>query len=84
MVFLNDITSEQDVIPSELCISHTLEYAYADWCISRLAEQLGKREDAALYAAKGQAYRNIFDREKGWFREAYRRLRPAPAIRPAP
>ena len=54
--------------PSELCISHTLEYAYADWCISRLAEQLGKREDAALYAAKGQAYRNIFDREKGWFR----------------
>ncbi len=34
----------------------------------RLAEQLGKREDAALYAAKGQAYRNIFDREKGWFR----------------
>ena len=39
-----------------------------DWCISRLAEQLGKREDAALYAAKGQAYRNIFDREKGWFR----------------
>ena len=54
--------------PSELCISHTLEYAYTDWCISRLATQLGKREDAALYAAKGQAYRNIFDREKGWFR----------------
>lgn len=54
--------------PSELCISHTLEYAYTDWCISRLATQLGKREDAVLYAAKGQAYRNIFDREKGWFR----------------
>ena len=54
--------------PSELCISHTLEYAYTDWCISRLATQLGKREDAVLYATKGQAYRNIFDREKGWFR----------------
>ena len=54
--------------PSELCISHTLEYAYTDWCLSQLAAQLGKREDAALYARKGEAYRNIFDKEKGWFR----------------
>lgn len=54
--------------PSDLCISHTLEYAYTDWCLSRLASMLGKAEDAATFARKGQAYRHIFDPEKGWFR----------------
>jgi predicted alpha-1,2-mannosidase len=49
-------------------ISNTLEYAYADWCISRLAGQLGKPDDEELYLRKGQAYKNIFDKEKGWFR----------------
>ncbi|MDR3059574.1 MAG: GH92 family glycosyl hydrolase [Prevotella sp.] len=51
-----------------LSISHTLEYAYTDWCISRLAKGLGKSEDEKLFAEKGQAYKNIFDKEKGWFR----------------
>lgn len=51
-----------------LSISHTLEYAYADWCVSQMAKGLGKQEDAQLFLAKGQAYRNIFDKEKGWFR----------------
>lgn len=54
--------------PSALCISHTLEYAYTDWCISQLATELGKKQDARTFRIKGQAYRNIFDKEKGWFR----------------
>lgn len=54
--------------PSDLCISHTLEYAYTDWCLSQLAARLGKEADAEAFARKGQAYRNIFDPEKGWFR----------------
>ncbi len=49
-------------------ISNTLEYAYTDWCISQLANELGKKEDAQLFLEKGQAYRHIFDSEKGWFR----------------
>ena len=57
--------------PSKTCISHTLEYAYTDWCIGQLASALGKDEDAAEYYEKAQAYRNIFDREKGWFRPRY-------------
>ena len=64
-IFGND---ELGYTPSELCISHTLEYAYTDWCISQLAAALGKAEDAAEFYKKGQAYRNIFDKEKGWFR----------------
>lgn len=51
-----------------LSISHTLEYSYTDWCISRLAKELGKYDDEQLFFQKGQVYRNIFDREKGWFR----------------
>lgn len=54
--------------PGGLSISETLEYAYFDWCISVLAGQLGKEDDKEKYAAQSQAYRNIFDNEKGWFR----------------
>lgn len=54
--------------PSNLCISETLEYAYFDWCLSTLAAALGKDGDASLYREHSQAYRNIFDTEKGWFR----------------
>ncbi len=53
---------------SSVGISHTLEYAYTDWCISQIARGLGKEEDAKAFVQKGQAYRNIFDAEKGWFR----------------
>ncbi|GGH08894.1 glycoside hydrolase family 92 protein [Sphingobacterium alkalisoli] len=49
-------------------ISNTLEYAYTDWCIAQLAEGLGKKQEAALFRQKGQAYHHIFDQEKGWFR----------------
>lgn len=54
--------------PGGLCISYTLEYAYTDWCLSKLAKMLGKQADAQSYYVKGQAYRNIFDKQKGWFR----------------
>ncbi len=54
--------------PTDLCISHTLEYAYFDWCVARLAEELGKAEEAAAFMQKSEAWRNIFDSEKGWFR----------------
>jgi predicted alpha-1,2-mannosidase len=53
---------------SEFGISHTLEYAYFDWCISQLAGAMGRTQEAELFAQKGQAYRNIFDGSKGWFR----------------
>lgn len=54
--------------PEPLSISYTLEYAYADWCVSQLAKALGKEEDATRFYEKGQAYRHVFDKEKGWFR----------------
>lgn len=49
-------------------IANTLEYAYFDWCVSRMASALGQREDAEKYQLRGQAYRNIFDPQVNWFR----------------
>ena len=54
--------------PEPLSISHTLEYAYTDWCVAQLAKALGKEEDAKSFYEKGQAYHNVFDKEKEWFR----------------
>ncbi|MBI9061889.1 MAG: GH92 family glycosyl hydrolase [Marinilabiliaceae bacterium] len=49
-------------------ISHTLEYAYFDWCMGRLAESLGKEDIAGEYYQKSKAYKNIWDKEVKWFR----------------
>ncbi len=46
--------------------SMTLEYAYQDWCLSELAKSLGKIDDAKLFAARGQNYRNLWNPETGY------------------
>ncbi|GEP94277.1 GH92 family glycosyl hydrolase [Chitinophaga cymbidii] len=51
-----------------LSVSLTLEYAYFDWCLGRLAAALGKRKDEKVYTARGGNYKNVFDKDKGWFR----------------
>lgn len=49
-------------------IALTLEYAYTDWCVGQMANALGKKDDYIKYNKRGQAYKNIFDPEKKWFR----------------
>lgn len=61
-------TGELGYSPEPYSVAYTLEYAYSDWCIAQLAKLLGKEEDYAVFMEKGQAYRNIFDKEKNWFR----------------
>ncbi|MBC3941485.1 GH92 family glycosyl hydrolase [Sphingomonas albertensis] len=48
--------------------ARTLEYATADFSISRLAAALGKTEDAKLYATRAQNYRKLYDAQSGWMR----------------
>ncbi len=50
----------------------TLEYAYADWCLARFAEEAGHEDVAATYYRKAQNYRNLFYPEKGfmWAKDA--------------
>lgn len=54
--------------PEPLSISLTLEYAYADWCLARFAQAIGRDSVASEYFGRSKAYRNIFDPHVGWFR----------------
>jgi predicted alpha-1,2-mannosidase len=55
---------EYGYIPSDLeneSVSKTLEYAIDDWCIWQMAEDLGKKQDAAEFLKRSKNYRNLFD-----------------------
>ena len=55
--------------PDGLCISNTLEYAYADWCLGHFAAALGDSLAARKFETRGQSYRLIFDTDEAhWFR----------------
>lgn len=49
-------------------VSRTLEYAYDDSCMARLAAMLGKQEDAAMFAKRAENWRNVFDPSTGFAR----------------
>ncbi|OOQ56933.1 alpha-1,2-mannosidase [Mucilaginibacter pedocola] len=49
-------------------IALTLEYAYTEWCVSQLAGWLKHPQDVTKYASRSKSYKNIWDKEKGWFR----------------
>ncbi len=48
--------------------SKTVEYAFDDWTIARMAEKMGKKDVAATYYKRAQNYRNVFDKETGFIR----------------
>jgi predicted alpha-1,2-mannosidase len=60
--------AEKGYTPGDLCLSYTLEYAYTDWCVSKMAQWLNHPQDQATYATRSKYYKNIFDTDKGWFR----------------
>jgi len=49
-------------------VSKTLEYAYDDWCIAEMAEMLEEAEVNKIFTQRAQYYKNIFDKETGFFR----------------
>jgi len=48
-------------------VARTLEYAWSDHSISLLAESLGHADDARLFRASGQSYRNLWNPETAHF-----------------
>lgn len=48
--------------------SKTVEYAFDDWTIARMAEKMGRKDVAATYYKRAQNYRNVFDKETGFIR----------------
>jgi predicted alpha-1,2-mannosidase len=48
-------------------VSITLEMAYNDACVARLAKYLGKTEDYEHFNRRAHFYRNLFDKSTGFF-----------------
>jgi predicted alpha-1,2-mannosidase len=48
--------------------SKTVEYAFDDWTIARMAEKMGRKDVAATYFKRAQNWRNVFDPKTGFVR----------------
>lgn len=58
-------------VPADLspnAASKTLEYAYDDWCIARMAERMGNRGLAGIYDRRAGSFANIYDESAGFMR----------------
>ncbi len=58
-------------IPSELeveAVSKTLEYAFDDWAIARLAKSMDAKADADYFSHRANAYKTLFDAELQFMR----------------
>ena len=49
-------------------VSHTLDYAYSDFCIASCAEKLGQNDIVETYRTSSQNYRHLFDADTGYMR----------------
>lgn len=49
-------------------VSHSLDYAYSDWCIAQVARLLGKDDLAEELEQASLSYRQLFDPESGYIR----------------
>ena len=56
-----------DIIRGE-SVSRTLECAYDDWCAGRMAEELGRKDDAEFFFRRSAGWKNVFDRSLGLVR----------------
>ena len=67
-----DYYNELGYVPYDVGIhenaARTLEYAYADFTIAKMAEKLGKTDLAKTYYEKSMNYKNLFDPETSWMR----------------
>jgi predicted alpha-1,2-mannosidase len=71
--FGHDYYNKLGYVPYDVKINEnaarTLEYAYADFCISQLAKELKKPQaEIDLYLKRTQNYRNLFDPQTKWMR----------------
>jgi putative alpha-1,2-mannosidase len=48
--------------------SKTVEYAFDDWTIARMADKMGRRDVAERYFRRAQNWRNVFDPKTGFVR----------------
>ena len=47
-------------------VSKTLEFAYDDWCIARMAKMLNKPDDYAVFIKRAQYWKNVYNDQNGF------------------
>lgn len=52
----------------EQSVAETADAAYGDFCIAQIAKQLGKQKDYAYFMERSAYWRNVYDRQVGFFR----------------
>ena len=67
------LLKEYGYIPCDLfkdneTVGRGLEYALADWCVARVAQQLKKKTDQQYFDQRAQSYRKYFDPATGFMR----------------
>lgn len=53
---------------SHSSVSKTLELAYNDWCIAKMAKQVGNAETEKEFMLRSEYYNNVYDPEIGYMR----------------
>ena len=56
-----------DLVPKE-SVSRTLESAYDDYCVARMAKAVGKEEDYAYFSKRALYYKHLLDSSTGMMR----------------
>ncbi len=62
---------EYGYIPADLeneSVTKNLEYAFDDWCIARMARDLGKEEDYEYFRKRSESYKLLYDPETKFMR----------------
>lgn len=49
-------------------VTISLEFAYNDWCVAQMAQDMGKDEDYEYFNGRAKAYQHLFDSETGFMR----------------
>ncbi|MDF2178599.1 GH92 family glycosyl hydrolase [Aliiglaciecola sp. CAU 1673] len=66
-----DLYRQYGYIPSELeleAVSKTLEYAFDDYAIAKLAKAMGEEGEADYFGKRAQSFRTLFDPQTGFMR----------------
>lgn len=66
-VGLEETVPEVDAFESRQPVAVTLGTSYDQWCLSQIAEELGKKDEAAYFKKASFNYRNLFNTETKFF-----------------
>lgn len=53
-------------------VSKTLEYAYDDWTIAQMANEMGLSKEQITFSQRAQSYKNVFNPETGFMQGRFR------------